>query len=169
MMHVESVPIGSVHPDPANVRKHPDRNLDAIKASLVRFGQQKPIVVDAKGIIRAGNGTHAAAVALGWPMIAVVRSELAGSEATAYAVADNRTSELAEWDDTALAETLRALQSDGVPMEDVGYSDAEVDALLEQIAGGIVPDFGPASIDDQGRLDEKAKVECPSCGHEFTP
>ena len=34
---------------------------------------------------------------------------------------------------------------------------------------GIVPDFEPVGIDEQGRLDEKKKVTCPECGHEFAP
>lgn len=55
--------------DPANVRKHNEKNLDAIKASLTRFGQQKPIVIDKSGVVRAGNGTLAAAKALGWAEI----------------------------------------------------------------------------------------------------
>jgi ParB family transcriptional regulator, chromosome partitioning protein len=168
-MKVESVPIGSVHADPANVRRHPERNLDSIKASLARFGQQKPVVVDGDGIVRAGNGTLEAAKALGWDKIAIIRTPLKGSEATAYAIADNRTSELAEWDETGLAETLRALQSENFDLGAVGYTDGEVDGLIEKLAGEIVPDFGPASIDDQGRLDQKAPVKCPECGHEFSP
>lgn len=55
--------------DPANARKHSDKNLAAIKASLTRFGQQKPIVIDSSGVVRAGNGTLAAAKALGWAEI----------------------------------------------------------------------------------------------------
>jgi len=29
------------------------------------------------------------------------------------------------------------------------------------------PDFGPASADEQGRLDKKNPITCPECGHEF--
>ena len=43
-LRVEQVPIDSLHLDPANVRSHGPRNLEAIQASLARFGQQKPIV-----------------------------------------------------------------------------------------------------------------------------
>lgn len=128
---IETVPIDAVHQDPANVRRHPDRNLDAIKASLARFGQVTPIVVDGDGIIRKGNGTHAAAKLLGWDFIKVVRSELRGVEATAYAIADNKTALTAEWDDTALAETLRALQAEpDFPIEATGFTDDEIDALV---------------------------------------
>ena len=162
-MNTELVSISDLTPDPANARKHGERNLKAIIDSLRAFGQQKPIVVDANGVVRAGNGTLAAAKALGWKEIAIVRSSLAGSDATAYAIADNRTAELAEWDDDALAQTLAALQIDDEEIaRATGFDDAEISALA-------VPDFAPASEDEQGRLDEKAKIRCPGCGHEFTP
>ena len=53
---VDWVDLDAIHPDPANARVHDKRNLDEIKGSLARFGQQKPIVVDRSGTIRAGNG-----------------------------------------------------------------------------------------------------------------
>jgi DNA modification methylase len=131
----ETVPIDSLSFDPANVRKHGERNLATIKASLLRFGQQKPIVVDANGVVRAGNGTLAAAKALGWKEIAVVRSALAGSEATAYAIADNRTAELAEWDEDALAETLSALQcEDEALLDAAGFDSAELSRMIDGMA-----------------------------------
>ena len=149
--------------DPANVRRHGEKNLGAIKSSLLRFGQQKPIVVDAKGIVRAGNGTLAALKALGWKEVRIVRSTLEGSEATAYAIADNRTAELADWDDDALSQTLAALQ---IEDEDLalatGFDAKEIEEMV------IPMNFNPSSIDEQGRLDEKNPIECPKCGHEFT-
>ena len=39
-----AVPLGDVFPDPANLRKHPERNLTAIVNSLRAFGQQRPIL-----------------------------------------------------------------------------------------------------------------------------
>jgi site-specific DNA-methyltransferase (adenine-specific) len=129
-MNVETVKIDSLTFDPANVRKHDEKNLAAIKASLNRFGQQKPIVVDANGVVRAGNGTLAAAKALGWKEIRIVRSALTGSEATAYAIADNRSAELAEWDDDALAQTLAALQiEDDALAEATGFDLSEIEKL----------------------------------------
>ena len=129
-MKIETVAIDSVQFDPANVRKHGEKNLGAIKSSLLRFGQQKPIVVDAKGIVRAGNGTLAALKALGWKEVRIVRSTLEGSEATAYAIADNRTAELADWDDDALSQTLAALQ---IEDEDLalatGFDLSEIEKL----------------------------------------
>ena len=123
-MEIQSVPIDSLTCDPANARRHPERNVAQIKASLQRFGQQKPIVVDATNTVRAGNGTLEAAKALGWKTIAIVRSELQKTELTAYAIADNRSAELAEWDAEVLAATLADEE-----IGDVGFLDEEIAEL----------------------------------------
>ena len=135
-MQIERVMIDELDCDPANVRAHDSKNLDAIKSSLRRFGQQKPIVVNEKGIVIAGNGTLTAARALGWDSINIVKTVLEGSEATAYAIADNRTGELAEWDEEALAKQLSALQiEDEALVEAAGFSDAELTALVDEVTG----------------------------------
>jgi ParB-like chromosome segregation protein Spo0J len=129
-MAVEVIAIADLHLDPANVRKHPARNLATIKASLARFGQQKPIIIDANNVVRAGNGTLAAAISLGWDSIRCMRTGLSGTDATAYSIADNQSALQAEWDDDALARTLRALQDEDFDLGAVGFTDAEVDALF---------------------------------------
>src|ERR1700681_3192841 len=114
-MTIESLPITSPHPPPAtaplppapaNAPRPPQRNPDAIISSLARFGQQKPIVIDANKVVRAGNGTLAAAKALGWTHVQVIHTELIRVEGAAFAIADNRTAELAEWDPDVLAAAL---------------------------------------------------------------
>jgi ParB-like chromosome segregation protein Spo0J len=160
-MNIQTIPLADLSLDPSNVRKHSRRNLDAIKASLRKFGQQKPIVVDAKGIVLAGNGTLTAAQELGWTEIQIVRTELAGVEATAFAIADNRTAELAEWDDN-LGDVLKSLQDEDVDLADLGYS-------AEDMAKMQTPDFAAGTVDDQGKLDEKSPIECPHCHKSFTP
>jgi ParB-like chromosome segregation protein Spo0J len=128
-MEIERISVADLSLDPSNVRKHSRRNLDAIKASLRKFGQQKPIVVDAKGIVLAGNGTLTAAQELGWTDIDIIRTELAGVEATAFAIADNRTAELAEWDDN-LGDVLQSLASDGYDLSQIGFDQSDLDALM---------------------------------------
>ena len=56
-MQLKRLNIADLSADPANARKHSERNIESIMASLRRFGQQKPIVVDKSGVVRAGNGT----------------------------------------------------------------------------------------------------------------
>lgn len=130
-MNIERVPLSTIQQDPANVRLHGPRNLDAVKASLKKFGQQKPIVVDMKGIIIAGNGTYRAAVELGWTEIDIVKTPLDGAMAQAYAIADNRSAELAEWDYKGLGAMLRGLGENGINLEELGWAKHELEPLLQ--------------------------------------
>ena len=149
-LKIETVPIESLSPDPANARKHNAQNLAALTGSLRRFGQQKPIVVDAQNVIRAGNGTYQAASALGWKTIQIVRSDLPRIELTAFAIADNRTAELAEWDDKILAQL-----ADAGELEQLGFSDRELKKLVNSLADDSPQD----QIDSLPRAFEVV-VEC---------
>jgi site-specific DNA-methyltransferase (adenine-specific) len=115
--------------DPKNARKHSARNLEAIAASLEKFGQRKPIVVH-RGVVLAGNGTLEAAKSLGWTEIDVaeVPDDWDSETAKAYALADNRSAELAEWDESELAKQLLELQDADWNIEELGF---EVPALSD--------------------------------------
>ena len=128
-MKTELVAIDSLSPDPANARKHPEKNLDAIIASLRAFGQQKPIVVDARGIVIAGNGTLEAARRIGWKEIAIVRSDLKPIEATAFGIADNRTSELAAWDYEVLQSLVDGLEGEDV-LGAIGFDETALKSIM---------------------------------------
>jgi len=135
-MQIETVPIRSLQADPANARKHTRQNLRAIERSLKRFGQQKPIVVNHQGQIIAGHGTLAAAASLGWLEIAIVRSDLQANEAVAYAIADNRTAELAQWHTDILAQQLASLQIDPAsPHEACGFDEQQMQKVIDQATG----------------------------------
>jgi hypothetical protein len=140
---IAKVQVDSLKFDDQNARKHPERNLEAIKASLSRFGQQKPIVALKDGTVIAGNGTFAAAKALGWTEILVAYTALEEKEARAFAIADNRSGELATWDDDILRSQLdRMSQDDPSLLEAAGYAEAELRAMLER---------APMSIAEIGR------------------
>lgn len=142
-----AVPIDSLVLDPANARLHPDRNLDAIKRSLQRFGQRQPVVVQAKNrIVRAGNGRIVAAKALGWMHIAALLVDEDDASATAFALADNRSAELATWDEAALAQLLHTLAAeDSIDIEVTGFSQDEVDRLWRE---AFPEEAGGTGIDD---------------------
>lgn len=171
-LQVERVAVQELLFDPSNVRAHSRRNLDSIKSSLTRFGQQKPIIVDRDNVVRAGNGTLEAAKELGWEIISVVRSELIGSEMTAFAIADNRTAELAEWDYSQLGAVLGSLREEGEEVsESLGFTAAEIEALMPQ-GVGVDPDAAPDEADQsvgENLADElpEASQVCPSCGYRF--
>lgn len=150
-LRIENVNINSLRPDPANARTHDSKNLKAIASSLEKFGQRKPIVVTPDSIVVAGNGTLEAAKSLGWTQIAIARTPVGWTwdQVKAFALADNRTAELAEWDDKVLADQLLELDANGWELEELGFvslqppSDADLqnafdalnndESILEQI------------------------------------
>lgn len=128
------IPIEQLREDPQNARRHDDRNLQAIEASLTAFGQVKPVVArpladDPKHVqLVAGAGTRHAALELGWTHLAVVVDQFSDKTARAYGIADNRTADLASWDMGNLSDALADLDD----MHDaMGFTDAEI----EQLAG----------------------------------
>jgi hypothetical protein len=119
---VEKVKISSLMMDPENARTHSKKNIDAIAGSLNTFGQRRPLVVW-EGIVIAGNGTLEAAKSIGWTDIEITRvpPNWTHEQARAYALADNRTAELADWDAEILANQLIELDSVGYEISDWGF------------------------------------------------
>lgn len=121
-------PITWFRPDPQNAREHPEENIAAVMASLRRFKQQKNVVALDDGTVIAGNGTLEASKALGWKHLAAVTFP-SREEAVAYAVADNRTAELAVWGPNLKA-SMEEIARLNIPLTDVGFVD---DAALRRI------------------------------------
>jgi len=177
-----AIPIEQLNLDPANARKHPVRNLATVKGSLHKHGQVKNIVVQREGmIVRCGNGTVEAAKALGWTHVAALILDKDDVEATLLAIADNRSSELAEWDLPVLGTLLESF--DMGTRDLVGFSADDMDNVMKQIqpftpqvnpsaATGQVTDGDVADAAEQldGQFESKsAKLEvcCPGCGKVF--
>ena len=124
---ITTVPLQAIELDPANVRIHDARNIKAIADSLTTFGQRKPIVVMRAGqdryVVIAGNGTLEAARQIGWTelAIAIAPEGWTSDDAAAYAIADNRTSELAGWDEPGLRAQLADLASSGWDLGLLGF------------------------------------------------
>lgn len=125
-MDINSVRITDLVSDPNNARKHDEKNLEAIKGSLTQFGQRKPIVVQGNVVI-AGNGTLEAARQLGWDEIEIVQvpEDWTKDQAKAFALADNRTAELASWDEMVLAAQVIELKEAGFEVADFGFEAIE--------------------------------------------
>ena len=155
-MKIEKIAIDKLLLDPANARKHGKKNLDSIKGSLAKFGQQKPIVVNSDNVIVAGNGTLQAAKELGWKEINIVRTDLKGSDITAFGIADNRTSELAEWDDEVLQELLDGLKAEDFDLSAIGFDDEDLSDMLD--------DKGKAGLTDPDETPEPPKVPITKLG-----
>ena len=148
-LRLESVLISSLSLDPTNARRHDSKNLASIEGSLRLFGQRKPIVVTGANVVVAGNGTLEAAKSLGWSEISVVRipNDWTAEQVKAYALADNRTAELAEWDAKVLADQLIELDAEGWDVSEFGFDALEPPVNLD--------DDEPLSFDD---VESKVKL-----------
>jgi ParB-like chromosome segregation protein Spo0J len=150
------VPLDDLAPSPRNPRRH---DLDAIEASIRRFGFVGAIVVDAEARrILAGHGRVAALRRLraagepaprgaeGWAVPAVV-APFAGLDAEALLVADNRTAERATWEREGLAAVLAEL-ADADALAGTGYAPGEVEAMIARLTAEPAPlDLDPEGLD----------------------
>jgi hypothetical protein len=117
--------------DPRNAREHPERNLATVKNLLSLVGQQTTIVIDSRSHVRAGNATMEAASELGWTHIAAITFDGDAVQALAYALLDNQSAELAEWDPTLLRANLERLAEENLDLLiNAGFYPEEIPALL---------------------------------------
>lgn len=65
------------------------------------------------------------------PMVWANFTDLDAARAKAFAVADNRTAEISEWDDAGLVELLQELEGADFKTEDLGFTENELQALIE--------------------------------------
>ena len=141
-MKLENLRIADLTPDPQNARQHDDKNLKAIMGSLKEFGQRKPIVITEARTIVAGNGTVEAAKRLGWLDIEVVRVPIDWTDAQvkAFAIADNRTAELANWNQEVLTSQLLELEAEGWELAEFGFEPLEMPVNPNDIVEDEIPE-----------------------------
>src|SRR5262249_4251856 len=141
--------ITSIQPYENNPRLN-DAAVDAVAASIQKFGFRQPIVVDRDGIIVVGHTRYKAALKLGLTLVPVhVAHELTPAEAKAYRIADNQTATLSSWDTLKLPRELAALQDMQFDLDLTGFDAKELERLLNATAnsGLTDPDTAPAPPD----------------------
>ena len=142
-MKFKTLPIGKIKPYENNPRKN-DGAVDAVAESIRQCGYCAPIVVDEAGVILAGHTRYKALQKLGWATVKVCVAEgMSEEQKRKYRVLDNKTGELAEWDNDLLALELDGLDFDGF---DFGLLDMELpDAGAEddEPSEAVEDDFEP--------------------------
>jgi hypothetical protein len=121
-MDIEMRPINEVIPYGNNPRKN-DKAVKAVANSIKKFGFRQPIVVDKNGVIIVGHTRLKAAKELGIENVPVHVANLTEKQAKAYRLADNKTSELSEWDDDLL--NVEKLGIDDIDMTDFGFTEPD--------------------------------------------
>ena len=116
-----------------NPRKHPEKQIFKLMASISQFGFALPVLVDEGSVIIAGEARVEAARRLGISELPVlVAHQWSKAQVRAYRLADNRLAELASWDQDLLAiELAGIIEIDEVGIELLGWETAEIDLLLD--------------------------------------
>lgn len=156
------VPIQAIEPHPRNVNRG---NVGRIQERIQQIGYIPRVMVQkSTGFILIGNHTYQAAREEGATELDITYLDVEDQHALQIMLADNREAEFGQRDAEALAELLSELQLQG-GLTGSGYDDGDLEKLMGELAP---PDFQPTE-EEPPRLDEKKKVHCPECGHEFAP
>jgi len=131
-LQIQWVPLESVHLNPENPR-HNDPAVEPVMQSIARFGFRVPIVVNRRtNLIEAGNTRWKAAQRMGLTEIPVIFADDDEVTALAFALADNRTAQIATWDEASLADLLKRLDAEG-DLASSGFSDDDLTDLLARL------------------------------------
>ena len=130
---IEVWPIEKLVPYANNARKHDEAQVTQIAASIIEFGFVNPILVDSKDGIIAGHGRLMAAKDLALTEVpVVVLDHLTEDQKKAYVIADNKIALNSAWDVELLNAEIGSLKDIGFDYSLLGFSEAEIDGLLEE-------------------------------------
>ena len=125
------VPIEGLRPYHRNPRQG---DVGTIMQSLEHHGQYRPIVVNSRTQeVLAGNHTLEAARQLGWEQIAATFVDVDEDQAARIVLVDNRSTDLAAYDDAVLAELLEELAKTDQGLSGVGFDGDDLDQLLADL------------------------------------
>lgn len=116
-----------------NPRKHPEKQLSKLTASIREYGFAVPVLVDCEDVIIAGHARVEAARKAGMVEVPVlVADQWSKAQVRAYRLADNRLAEISDWSEDLLAIELAAIiEFDETPIEILGWETAEIDLILD--------------------------------------
>ncbi|MFC3118866.1 ParB/Srx family N-terminal domain-containing protein [Jhaorihella thermophila] len=134
---IETWPLAKLQPYAKNAKVHGSDQVAKIAASMAEFGWTVPCLVGEDGELIAGHGRVLAATQLGLtgaPVI--VLGHLTEAQRRAYRLADNKLTELGDWNEAVLSAELQDLLAEDYDLSLVGFSDGELDKLLAFVPEG---------------------------------
>lgn len=126
--------LAELTPDPQNPRNHKVRQINALVRSIKALGFNIPLAVDASGKILCGHARYLAAKKLGMTEVPVIRLDhLSEQQARAFMLADNKLSEMSDWNKGLLAVQFRELTTVDLnfDIEATGFTVGEIDLILD--------------------------------------
>jgi ParB-like chromosome segregation protein Spo0J len=128
-MEIQPVCVDELQPWDKNPRVN-DAAVDAVAKSIETFGFNVPILYDQQMTIVAGHVRWKAAKKLGLTTVPGIQLLLTRTQREAFAVADNKTADIAGWDYDMLEDILKDLPEEGIDLSSLGFSEVELDAIL---------------------------------------
>lgn len=141
-LKIELRPTSSIKRNPKNSKSHSPDQVEKIGKSFDEFGWTMPILVDEKGVLIAGEGRWLMAQARGIDEVpTVVARGWSDAQKRAYMLADNRLTELGEWDREAVKLEMQDLSAMGFNVDLTGFTLAEFDVRKGGL-GSLAEQFG---------------------------
>ena len=136
-MEIKEIKIEELKPYENNPR-HNEAAVGPVANSIKEFGFKVPIIIDKDNVIIAGHTRLKAAKLLGLETVpCVLADDLTEEQAKAFRLADNKVSELAEWDFDDLERELEELDAMDLDFEmsDFGFTsdDSEIGGVEQDI------------------------------------
>ncbi len=136
-LKLQHLPIVELKVNPRNPKLHPAGQIKQLAKSIETFGFIVPVIVSRDFDVIAGRGRIFAAQHLGWTELPCIRVDhLTDAQAKAFLIADNRLTEIADWDQQVLAENLKELSLLDLDfdLEVIGFETGEIDLMIEGLA-----------------------------------
>ena len=133
---IEEQAIASLQPYERNTRIHSDSQVDLLVRSIQEYGWTVPVLVDEQNVVIAGHGRIEAAKRMGLDKVPTIRlGDLTPEQVRAYRIADNRLTDLGEWDTGLLGQELSALKELDFDLELTGFNLEDLAEMLPSNGG----------------------------------
>lgn len=135
-----------------------DYAIEPVEQSIEQVGYITPIVIDENNVILAGHTRFAALEELGIDEVeCVVVRGLSDDQKRKFRILDNKTAELAEWDNELLLGEL-----EGIDLGDIHWFDDIINPDIEALSGSS--GSGSKSSGSGDDEEDDGVVICPRCG-----
>ena len=134
-VELREVEIAALKPYERNAKQHSKEQVEKISRSIKELGFVSPCLIDKEMNVIAGHGRIMAAKAVGMEKVPCVFIEgLTEAQRRAYIIADNRLTELGEWDMDILQQELADLADFDFDISVTGFdTDLRFDDSMAQI------------------------------------
>jgi hypothetical protein len=177
-MKIETLPLAVVKPYWRNPRDN-TKAVEIVAQSITDYGFNVPLVVDKEYVILAGHTRYKALQQLGITEVQVVVVDLPAQKAKEFRIADNKTSEVGEWDMPKLMMELKEI-SDLPRIQDY-FPNLDIQSVVDSLPKNTTRDVLPSDIDNRTKLlasDYTTRntqemrgfipMLCPDCGYEYS-